>query len=75
MNRRSGLAHRFQEGSGASSDAEHVDGKETIPSRGVVALVWVADASGADSARVASRSGGTPAPREREGNHEEREDK
>lgn len=28
MNRRSGLAHRFQGGSGASSDAEHVDGKE-----------------------------------------------
>lgn len=49
---------------GASSDAEHVDGQGDDPPRGVVTLVWVADASSADSARVrvASRSGGTSAP-------------
>lgn len=77
MNRSRGLAHRFQEGSDASSDEKHVDGKETICRRGVVALVWVADASGADSARAASCNGGTPARRgaveRKRGNREERE--
>lgn len=64
MNRSHGLAHRFQEGNGASSsDGGARRWQRDDPPRGVVALVWVADASGADSARarVASCSGGTPA--------------